>query len=59
MIHTPPLSPSATGFEISILATDDLAGTGGTTYPLDADGETTIPASDKPARFFRLRVTER
>ena len=40
-------------------ATDDLAGTGATTYPLDADGETTIPASDKPARFFRLRVTER
>ena len=59
VIHTPPFSPSATGFEISILATDDLAGTGGTTYPLDADGETTIPASDKPARFFRLRVTER
>ena len=59
VIHTPPFSPSATGFEISILATDDLAGTGATTYPLDADGETTIPASDKPARFFRLRVTER
>ena len=59
VIHTPPLNPSATGFDISILATDDLAGTGATTYPLDADGETTIPASDKPARFFRLRVTER
>ena len=59
VIHTPPLSPSATGFDLSILATDDLAGTGGTTYPLDPLGETTIPASDKPARFFRLRVTER
>ena len=59
VIHTPPLSPSATGFEISILATDDLAGTGGTTYPLDADGETTIPASDKPARFFRLQAVEK
>ena len=59
VIHTPPLNPSATGFDISILATDDLNGTGATTYPLDADGETTIPASDKPARFFRLRVEER
>ena len=47
VIHTPPLSPSATGFDISILATDDLAGTGATTYPLDPSGETTIPASDK------------
>ena len=59
VIHTPPLSPSATGFDISILATDDLAGTGATTYPLDVDGETTIPASDKPARFFRLRAVEK
>ena len=59
VIHTPPLNPSATGFDISILATDDLAGTGATTYPLNADGETTIPVSDKSARFFRLRVTER
>ena len=59
VIHTPPLNPSATGFDISILATDDLNGTGATTYPLDADGETTIPASGKPARFFRLRVEER
>ena len=59
VIHTPPLNPSATGFDISILATDDLAGAGGTTYPLDPSGETTIPASDKPARFFRLRVIER
>ena len=59
VIHTPPINPSATGFDISILATDDLAGTGATTYPLGSSGETTIPVSDKPARFFRLRVTER
>ena len=59
VIHTPPLNPSATGFDISILATDNLHGTGATTYPLDADGETTIPASDKPARFFRLQAVEK
>ena len=59
VIHTPPLNPSATGFDISILATDDLAGTGATTYPLGSSGETTIPASDKPARFFRLRAVEK
>jgi hypothetical protein len=58
VIHTPPLNPSATGFDISILALDDLAGTGATTYPLDASGETVIPANS-PARFFRLRAVEK
>ena len=68
MIHTPPLNPSATGFDISILATSDLNvwgaavsaadPPGAVTYPLDPSGSTTIPATS-PARFFRLRVTER
>ena len=58
VIHTPPLNSSATGFDVSILATADLAGTGATTYPLDADGETTIPATNSPARFFRLQAVE-
>ena len=59
VIHTPPLNQAATGFDISILATDDLSGTGATTYPLNSSGETTLPATSTPARFFRLRVTER
>lgn len=58
VIHTPPLNPAASGFDISILASDDLTGTGGTPYPLDPSGSTTIPATSAPARFFRLRVTE-
>ena len=28
-------------------------------YPLDPSGEMTIPKTAAPARFFRLRVTER
>lgn len=59
MIHTPPLNPSATDFDISIVATDTLTDTTGTTYPLDPSGHTTVPAPTTPARFFRLRVTER
>ena len=34
-------------------------GEGVSTYPLDPSGSTTIPATATPARFFRLRVTER
>ena len=30
---------------------------GDTTYPLDASGETVIPETGKPARFFRLKAT--
>ena len=69
VIHTPPLNPSATGFDISIVATSDLNvwgaavpaadPPGAVTYPLDPSGSTTIPATATPARFFRLRVTER
>ena len=69
MIHTAPLNPSATDFDISIVATSDLNvwgaavpaadPPGAVTYPLDPSGSTTIPATSTPARFFRLRVTER
>ena len=48
MIHTPPLNPSARGFDISIVATSDLNVWGAA-----------VPATSTPARFFRLRVTER
>ena len=76
VIHTPLLNPSATDFDISIVATSDLnvwgaavpaavaqqrdpPGEDAATYPLDPSGSTTIPATATPARFFRLRVTER
>ena len=59
VIHTPPPNPLATGFDISILATDDLNGTGATTNSLDASGTTTIDETGKPSRFFRLRAVER
>ena len=62
MIHTPPLNPSATDFDISILATPTLTGTpdgeGVSTYPLDPSGSTTIPQNGNTTRFFRLRVEQ-
>ena len=58
VIHTPPPSPSATGFDISIRAADAPGGGGDTAYPLDPSGETVIPETGKPARFFRLTATE-
>ena len=59
VIKTPPLV-NTEGFDFSILATDALDSplSGGTDYPIDQSGETTIPTTDKPARFFRLRATE-
>ena len=61
VIHTPPLNPSATGFDISILASDTPVAVaqqrdppGVVAYPLDPSGETTIPKTSAPARFFRL-----
>ena len=57
VIHTPPLNPAATGFDISIVASDTLTGTaGGATYPLDPTGSTTIPQNGNSMRFFRLRA---
>ena len=58
VIHTPPLDPTATGFDISIRATDTLDGQNAATYPLDASGETVIPETSKPARFFRLQADQ-
>ena len=62
VIHTPPLNPSATDFDISILATPTLTGTpdgeGVSTYPLDPSGSTTIPQNGNTTRFFRLRVEQ-
>ena len=58
VVKTPPLV-NTEGFDFSILATDALDSplSGGTDYPIDQSGETTIPTTDKPARFFRLRAT--
>ena len=58
VIETPPLANGG-GFDLSILATDDLDGSGAIAYPLDASGRTKIPASASGARFFRLRAAER
>ena len=59
VVHTPPLV-NTEGYTFGILATDTLDGTGASaTYTLNPSGRTPIPASDNPARFFRLRVTER
>jgi len=59
VIHTPPLNSSATGFGISILATDTLGGEGAASYPLDPSGDTVILETGKSVRLFRLQVTEK
>lgn len=47
-------------FVVSPVAMPDYADTEvATTYPLDRSGETMIPVTSTPIRFFRLRVTER
>ncbi|MBQ9432152.1 MAG: C10 family peptidase [Kiritimatiellae bacterium] len=58
VIQTPRIVNSE-GFDISILATDGLDGSGAVTYSLDPDGETVIPASGKKVRFFRLKAEEK
>ncbi len=58
MVHTPPLDPTTTGFDLLIRATDTLDGQNAATYPLDPSGDTVIPEVGKPARFFRLKATE-
>ena len=55
MVLTPPLV-NGEGFDLSILATDTLAGDNPATYPLDPSGTNAIPASAAPSRFFRLRA---
>ena len=55
---TPPLA-NTVGFDFSLLATDDLAGTNPATFPLDPSGANAVPASSSSARFFRLKAAER
>ena len=55
VVLTPPLV-NGEGFDLSILATDTLAGDNPATYPLDPSGTNAIPASAAPSRFFRLRA---
>ena len=57
VIHTPPVVYDD-GFTLSILATDDLNGTGPATFSLVPSGETEIPATTAPARFFRLKAAK-
>ena len=58
VIKTPPLV-NTTGFTFTIVASDNLDGTGTTaSYGLNASGETTIDETGKTKRFFRLRAVE-
>jgi hypothetical protein len=57
-VLTPPLV-NAAGFDFSILATEDAAGTSNAVeYALDPSGTNAIPGEIAPARFFRLKATE-
>ena len=58
LVLTPPLV-NTTGFDFSLLATDDLDGANPATFPLDPSGTNAVPASSSSARFFRLRAAER
>ena len=58
VIKTPPLV-NTTGFTFTIVASDNLDGTGtAASYGLNASGETTIDETGKTKRFFRLRAVE-
>ena len=58
LVLTPPLV-NTTGFDFSLLATDDLAGANPATFPLDPSGTNAVPASSSSTRFFRLKAAER
>ena len=58
LVLTPPLV-NTDGFDLSLLATDDLAGANPATFPLDPSGTNAVPASSSSARFFRLKAAER
>jgi len=58
LVLTPPLVNTA-GFDLSLLATDDLAGANPATFPLDPSGTNAVPASSSSTRFFRLKAAER
>lgn len=56
VIKTPELV-NTDGFDFSIIASDDIAGTeNAESYPLSPDGTTVIEYTGKPSRFFRLKV---
>ena len=57
LVLTPPLA-NGVGFDLSLLATTNLNGSGAATYPLNATGTNAIPASAAPTRFFQLKATE-
>ena len=60
LVLTPPLDPSATGFDLSILAYDALTNAvPSAAWPLSPTGTNAIPASASPSRFFRLKAAER
>ena len=59
VVLTPPLDPSATGFDLSILAYDALTNAvPSATWPLSPDGTNAVPGAVLPARFFRLGAVE-
>ena len=58
VVHTPPLVYGE-GFDFSIVATDALGGTTAVSYPLAPSGDTEIPATAAPSRFFRLKAAEK
>ena len=58
LVLTPPLV-NTTGFDFSLLATDDLAGANPATFPLDPGGTNAAPASSSSSRFFRLKAAEK
>ena len=57
VVLTPPLV-NTNGFAFALRATDTLDGGNPVSYPLDPSGTNAIPASDAPARFFRLKAAE-
>jgi M6 family metalloprotease-like protein len=58
VVTTPPLVNGA-GFTLTIIASDNVDGSGNATaYPLDPSGETTIDETRKTTRFFRLRAEQ-
>ena len=59
VVLTPPLV-NGEGFALSILATEDVAGSSNAVdYALAPSGTNAIPASAAPSRFFRLKAEER
>ena len=58
MSSTPPLV-NTDGFDLSLLATDDLVGANPATFPLAPSDTNAVPATSSSSRFFRLKAAER